>query len=86
MADGGLDLDARVRHAAALLDDPILKEAFDLLEAEAVNAWASSAAAQQQEREWAFLMLKAVRRVRGNLEAVIAEGKIAAQPLMRAVR
>jgi hypothetical protein len=81
-----LDLDARVRHAANLLKDPILFEAFETVEAEAINAWASTGAAQQQEREWAFLMLKAVRRVRGNLEGVIAEGKIAAQPLMRAVR
>lgn len=86
MAAGGLDLEARIRHAQNLLADPVLMAAFDTLEAEAINAWASTGSQQQHEREWAFLMLKAVRRIRGNIEGVIAEGKIAAQPLMKAVR
>lgn len=77
---------ARAAHAAQLLDDPLLKEAFDDLEAAAVAKWQSTGFDNVQEREWAWLMLKAAQRVRGSLQGLVDDGKIAAAQAVAPLR
>ena len=81
-----MDKQARAKHAEQLLADPLLMEAFDLIAAEAGQVWLSTGFADTQKREWAWLMAKAVARVRGQLEAVVTDGKVAAAAAVTPLR
>lgn len=63
--------------ARRLLDDPLLKEAFREVEEALRSAWLASADDAQAERERLWQMLRALGRVRGHLDAVVATGKFA---------
>ena len=68
---------ARGKQAQALLDNEILKEAFDYLEQEYHKAWENSSIDQQKPRETVFMMLKTLKTVKQHIENVVAPGKIA---------
>ena len=74
---------ARAEHAKRLMDDPLLIEVLDSIEAAAVKAWASTSMEAVEHREMAYQSLKASRRVRDTLQGVVDNGLIAAN---RAVR
>lgn len=79
---------ARAEHAKRLIDDPLLAEVFDLVEAAAIDVWRKTGAAQNAEREIAWQSLKAAERVRNTLQGIIDNGLIearrAVQPSSRA--
>ncbi len=78
-----IDHQARAAQAARLLDDPLLTEILDAIEAAAIKAWASTGQGDEHLREYAFHSLKASRRVRDTLKGVVDNGLIEAS---RAVR
>ena len=74
---------ARASHAKQLLDDALLTEVLDSLEAAAHDAWLSTGVGQEKEREFAFHAAKSVQRIREALKGVVDNGIVAAA---RAVR
>ena len=82
------DATARADHAKRLLDDPLLTEVFDLVEAAAIDVWRKSSVTQAADREIAWQSLKAVERVRNALTGIVDNGLIeakrAVQPSSRA--
>lgn len=67
---------ARAARADALLRDPLLVEAFDILEREYIQAWRTSQARDQDARERLFLAVNIVAKVRSHLKSVIADGRL----------
>lgn len=68
---------SRANRAKQLLEDDLLKEAFESVNAALNDAWAVSTIAQTDEREKLWLMIKLLARVRSHLEAVMQGGKLA---------
>lgn len=71
------DKAARAAQAKQLLKDQILKEAFAVVVNEAIAEWVRTPANAVEKREELYRMVVAVDRVRGKLNAIVDEGKIA---------
>ncbi len=82
------DAIARAEHAKRLLEDTLLTEVFDLVEAESINKWRITSPMQAADRENAWQNIKAVERVRNALSGIVDNGLIeakrAVQPSSRA--
>ncbi len=78
------DAVARAEHAKRLLEDALLTEVFDAVEAAAIDVWRRTANAQAEEREIAWQSLKAVERVRNALKGIEDNGLIEANRAVRA--
>lgn len=63
----------RASHARDLLNNPVLNEALDNIEAAAVNAMAFAAPADHDTRQAKAAEVRAVRDIRSALQTVIAE-------------
>lgn len=74
------------RKAQALLEDPILKEAFQVLEAELIAAWVATPARDVNGRENAFRMVHAIRKSRDLLHSYVSNGKVAEAEIKAALR
>lgn len=81
-----MDAEARAEHAKRLMDDPVLSDAFDAIRSTAVDLWARTKADAVQEREMAWLTVKVIDRVRGELQSVMDNGKIAAARVQNPLR
>lgn len=66
----------RGERAKALMRDPLIVEAFDVLEEKYISAWKDSSSSQD-EREALFQMYQALMVVRGHLSEVIETGDLA---------
>ena len=66
----------RGERAKALMRDPLVIEAFDVLEDKYISAWKDSSSSQD-ERETLFQMYQALMVVRGHLSEVIETGDLA---------
>jgi hypothetical protein len=77
------DAQARAEHAKRLLEDTLLTEVLDEIEKAAINAWASTAMGDHENREMAYHALKASRRVRDALKGVVDNGLIEARRVAR---
>ena len=71
--------EARAAQAKRLLDDPLLVEVLDQIEAAAVTVWRSTAAADTDARERAYYTIKASERVRNTLQGIVDNGLIEAR-------
>jgi hypothetical protein len=80
------DTEARAAAARQLLDNPLLAEAFANVRAAAIEAWTETSVIDAQKREIAWLTVKVVDRIVGELESVIVNGKIAARRVQAPVR
>lgn len=67
----------RGERARQLLDEPLIVEAFALIEQEYIKAWQDSPARDVEGREKLFLSLKNIQKVRGHLLQVMDSGKMA---------
>ena len=65
--------------AEKLLNDPIISEAFEKLEAKYNSAWVSSSLEDNHKRETLYLSIRALGELRLELESMINSGKIAQQ-------
>ena len=66
----------RGERAKALMRDPLIVEAFDVLEGKYIEAWKDSSSSLD-ERETLFQMYQALMVVRGHLLEVIETGDLA---------
>lgn len=72
--------------ARRLLDDPVLAAAFDAVRDGAIEVWEQTKADDVKAREIAWLTVKVVARIRGELQSVIDGGKIAARRVQAPLR
>ena len=63
--------------AKALLEDPVLVEAFEGFEAELMTVWAATRTADTEARERVWMAIRVLRKVKGALETMIADGTLA---------
>ena len=71
-----MDANRRAERAEALLRDELLIEAFDAVVEEYLELWRNSGPSEQETREKAFQLIRAVDLVKGHLESVISTGKL----------
>lgn len=71
----------RGERARRLLEDPLLVEAFDAVEAGIRSAWAGTGEAEERERERLWLMLRLLGRVRGHIVGAMETGRLAERQL-----
>lgn len=74
----------RAEQARELTKNPLLVEALDSLETEAVDNWKHSKAGDEEGRELAWLRYKAVTALRSQLMSVVDDGKWAEADKKRA--
>ncbi len=68
---------ARGQQAQRLLDDPLLKEAFDASILAAHQAWEDSADNDKELREMLWSRLKGLKLARTYLQTMVRDGKVA---------
>lgn len=68
----------RAEQAAYLLDNPLLQEALDALETEAITAWKGTKLDDTATRERLWMQVKAAQRVRETLEGAVDNGRFEA--------
>jgi hypothetical protein len=71
----------RGARAQRLLDDDLLKEAFETLDRDYVKAWRETAARDTDARERLWQAVQIVGRVRDHLVTVVNGGKLAQREL-----
>lgn len=72
---------ARGERAQAILDDPLVGEAFAAIERECLAEWRSAPARDVEGRERLWLMLKLCERLKAHFERLIDSGKLAGERL-----
>jgi len=82
----GSDNTRRAAEAAQLLDNPLLNEAFDSVRSAAVHAWEMTKADDTQSREIAWLTVKVLARIKGELQSIVDDGRIAAARVQAPLR
>ena len=70
-----MDIQQRAARAKALLEDPLLKEAFDVLENAQISMFATQVCDAEQLME-AHRMVRALRLLKDQLTSVIVDGKL----------
>lgn len=76
MTDPQIDA-ARGDHAARLLNDPLLRDAFDQVRQGIHEAWARAPLRDREGQHELKLMLKLLHDVEANLQRVVENGKLA---------
>lgn len=71
----------RGRHARALLDDPVLAEAFAAVDGAIVEAWRATAPGDAVARERLHLATVLLGRVRAALGEAVSHGELSAATL-----
>lgn len=72
-----LEAQSRAARVQQLLEDEILSEAYDRLEAELISAWIGTPARDTDGRERCWTAIQANRKHKGYLEAIVTNGKLA---------
>lgn len=72
---------ARGARAKALLEDELLQEAFQTLEASYIDAWRLTHALDAQAREKLFIAVNVIGKVRDHLRNVVQSGNLAAKEI-----
>jgi hypothetical protein len=70
-----MDTAQRAARAKALLEDPLLKEAFDVLENEQISKFTNLVCDAEQLME-AHRMVRALRLLKEQLTSVVIDGKL----------
>ena len=69
--------DLREEKAKRLLNDPLLKEAFDTLEKSLYDTWCHSSVKEVDVREQTWLSMSLLERVRLHLSSIVETGEMA---------
>jgi hypothetical protein len=72
---------SRGARAEALLNDELLKEAFDTLDAAYVKAWRDTGAKDDDARQRLWQAVQIVSKVKDHLQSVASGGKLAQREL-----
>ena len=67
----------RERRAKSLIDDPLLKEAFDVLKEDLMNCWNHSGSTDLQARESIWLAMRLLDRIHGHINSIVETGHMA---------
>lgn len=67
----------RGEKASALLRNELLQEAFSQLETDFIQAWKASSVEDSQNRERLYMLCQNLSALRGYLEGVVTDGKLA---------
>jgi len=67
----------RERRAKSLIDDPLLKEAFDVLKEDLMNRWNHSGSTDLEARESIWLAMRLLDRIHGHINSIIESGHMA---------
>lgn len=70
-----MDVTQRAQRAKALLDDPLLKEAFDVLQGEQIRVFTSDMCSPEQLTE-AHRMVRALNALRDQIASIVIDGKM----------
>jgi len=70
---------ARGIRARAILDDPLVGEAFATLERECLTGWRRAPARDVEGRERLWLMLKMAERLRAHFVSLVDNGRLAGE-------
>ena len=68
---------ARAARAQALIDDPLIIEAFDTITRAYLDAWNATTIDEQDKRERLWRAVKITGEVKKHLKTVISDGKLA---------
>ena len=67
----------RERRAQSLINDPLLKEAFDVLKEDLMNRWNHSGSTDLEARESIWLAMRLLDRIHGHINSIIESGHMA---------
>lgn len=81
-----MDTEQKSIRAKQLLDDAVLKEVFSEIEAAALMAWKSTTTDNVQQREYSWLTVKVLDRLRDALQVVADAHHFEASIAVRAPR
>lgn len=70
-----MDVTQRAQRAKALLDDPLFKEAFDVLKSEQIRVFTSDVCSPEQLTE-AHRMVRALNALRDHFASIVIDGKM----------
>ena len=65
------------RRARDLVNDPLLKEAFDVLKEDLMNRWNHSGSTDLQARESIWLAMRLLDRIHGHINSIVETGHMA---------
>ena len=64
----------RERRAQSLVNDPLLKEAFEVLKEDLMNRWEASGSAELEARESIWLAMRLLDRLHGHINSIVETG------------
>ncbi|HEX2581240.1 MAG TPA: hypothetical protein VHL08_04620 [Dongiaceae bacterium] len=67
----------RGEQAQRLLEEPLLRDAFSQLRQEYLSQWEETPARDTQAREFLWLSVKLIERVRQDLQSIMTTGQLA---------
>ena len=67
----------RERRAKALVADPLLKEAFEVLKEDLMNRWKHSGSTDLEARESIWLAMRLLDRIHGHINSIVETGHMA---------
>ena len=66
-----MDTEQRALRAANLRDDPVFREVMDGLKEAAITAWTQTKAEDAKQREYSWMMVKAIGAIEGQLQSLV---------------
>ena len=70
-------MDERARRAQSLLNDPLIKEAFETLEKDLLDSWRNSGTSDTETRESLWLAMRLLDRIHTHLQSILETGQMA---------
>ena len=70
-------MDDRARRAQSLLNDPLVKEAFETLEKDLLDSWRNSGTSDTETRESLWLAMRLLDRLHIHLQSILETGQMA---------
>tara|TARA_Y100000310_G_scaffold42896_1_gene40060 strand:+ start:6414 stop:6662 length:249 start_codon:yes stop_codon:yes gene_type:complete len=64
----------RERNAKRLLEDPLFKEAFDVLRKDLMGRWEVSGSTESEARESIWLAMRLLDRLHGHITSIVETG------------
>jgi|TARA_R100001086_G_scaffold92952_1_gene46128 hypothetical protein len=64
----------REGRAKALLDDPLLNEAFDVLRKDLMGRWEASGSSELEAREAIWLAMRLLEKIEGHVKSIVETG------------
>lgn len=79
-----MDIEQRAIRAQQLLEDPVLSEILDGIREASITAWLATKTDDQKQRDFSWLTVKVVDRIKGELQGAIDGHRLAMSNAVRA--